>query len=269
MHALLTHFRTFIRRGRLVLKSRLMAHTPLHWHSPEDLIRIGYTRSPVVMINEAHNGWLRCVRTRAVGQRILPVAHELGVRHLAMEALWPPFAAEANRTRQLPEITQSYLAQPEMRAFIHTALTFGWTLIPYEADTQHEPPALSHQQSVNWREEQQARNLLAAMNALPAASKLLVWCGNSHHSKRIAGDWAPMGYQFRRLSSIEPFVIDQTVTVTFDPQHGAYAAWLVAQFERDLAAYDGTAGVLVAEHPLFVHHEGSDAVLLSLYNDME
>jgi hypothetical protein len=269
MHGLLTRFRAYTRLGWLTLKGRLMAHTPLHWHSPEELIRIGYTRSRVVMINEAHNGWLRCVRTRTIGQRILPVAHELGVRYLAMEALWPPFAAEANRTRQLPDITQSYLAQPEMRAFLHTALTLDWTLIPYEADIQHEPPALSHQQSVNWREEQQARNLIAALNALPAESKLLVWCGNGHHSKRILGDWVPMGYQFQRLSSIESFVIDQIVTVKFGPQQWAYAAGLVARFERNLAAYDGTAGVLVAEHPMFVHHEGSDAILLSLDNDME
>jgi len=269
MHALLTRLRTYTRLGRLVLKARLMAHTPLHWHSPEDLIRIGYTRSRVVMMNEAHNGWLRCVRTRTIGQRILPVAHELGVRYLVMEALWPPFAAEANRTRHLPDITQSYLAQPEMHAFLHTALTFGWTLIAYEADTQRQPPALSQQQSVNWREEQQARNLIAALSALPAESKVLVWCGNNHHCKRIFGDWVPMGYQFERLSSIEPFVIDQTITVKFDAQEWAYAAGLVAQFERDLAAYDGTAGVLVAEHPMFMHYEGSDAVLLSLYNDME
>lgn len=269
MHALLTRLRTYTRLGRLVLRRRFMAHAPLHWQSPEDLIRIGHTRSQVVMMNEAHNGWLRCVRTRTIGQRIVPVAHEVGVRYLAMEALWPPFAAEANSTRQLPDITQSYLAQPEMRAFMHTALTFGWTLIPYEADTQHEPPALSHQQSVNWREQQQARNLIAALNVLPAESKVLVWCGNSHHSKQILGDWVPMGYKFQRLSSIEPFVIDQIITVKFDAQHWADAAGLIAQFERDLAAYGGTAGVLVAEHPVFMHHEGSDAVLLSLDNDME
>ncbi len=269
MQVLLSRLHAAIRLGRLVLKSRFMARMPLHWHSPEDLIRIGYTRSQVVMMNEAHNGWLRCVRTRRIGQRILPVAHEAGVRYLAMEALWPPFAAEANRTRQLPAITQSYLAQSEMRAFMHTALTLGWTLIPYEADTQHKPPALSHQHSVNWREEQQARNLVAALQLLPAQSKVLVWCGNNHHSKQIVGDWVPMGYQFQRLSSIEPFVIDQTVTVKFDLQHWVYAARLIGQFERDLAAYGGTAGVLVAEHPLFMRHAGSDAVVLSLDNAME
>jgi hypothetical protein len=246
-----------------------MTHTPLRWYNPDDLIRIGYTHSRVVMMNEAHNGWLRCVRTRTVGQRIVPIAHEVGVRYLAMEALWPSFAAEANHTCQLPDVTQSYLAQPEMRSFIHTALGFGWTLIAYEADMQREPPDLSHQQSVNWREEQQAHNLIAALNALPPESKVLVWCGNSHHSKQIVGDWVPMGYQFKRLSSIEPFVIDQAITVKFDPQHGAYAARLLLQFERDLAAHRGTAGVLVAKHPTFKHHQGSDAVILSFDNDME
>jgi hypothetical protein len=246
-----------------------MPHKPMHWHTPEELVRIGYAQSRVVMMNEAHNGWLRCVRTRMIGQRILPTAHELGVRYLAMEALWLPFADEANRTRQLPTITQSYLAQPDMRAFMGIALALGWTLIPYEADTQHEPPRLSHQQSVNWREEQQARNLIESLNKLPVESKILVWCGNGHHSKQIIGDWVPMGYQFQRLSGIMPFVIDQIITVKFDPQHWGDAAGLIAQFEPDLAAYGGTAGVLVSENPIFIHHEGSDAVLLSLDNDME
>ena len=269
LHILLSRLQTYFRLGRIVLNQKRMQRKPVQWSTPEELVRIGYAQSRVVMMNEAHNGWLRCVRTRIIGQRILPKAHEMGVRTLAMEALWPPFADEANRTRQLPNITESYLAQPEMRAFIDTALSLGWTLMPYEADTQHEPSALSNQQSINWREEQQARNLIAALNKLSAESKVLVWCGNSHHSKQVLGDWVPMGYQFQRLSGITPFVIDQVVTVKFDPQHWVYAAGLIARFERDLAAHGGTAGVLVAEHPIFMNHEGSDAVILSLDNEME
>lgn len=239
------------------------------WHSPEELVRLGFAHSRVVMINEAHNGWLRCARTRVVGQRILPAAHEAGARYLAMEALWPRFADQANRERRLPEVADSYLAQPEMRALVQAALSLGWTLLPYEADTLREPAGLSDMQSTNWREEQQARNLILALQSLRVEAKLLVWCGNSHHSKRGLDGWAPMGYQFERLSGIAPFVIDQTITVKFDPDHWAAGARLVATFAQDLAARGGTAGVLVGDHPAFAHYLGSDAVILSVDNEME
>ncbi|MEM7564685.1 MAG: sulfate adenylyltransferase, partial [Pseudomonadota bacterium] len=42
----------------------------------------------VVMMNEAHNNMLRCIRTRLVGTQILVAAHQQGVRYLAMEALY-------------------------------------------------------------------------------------------------------------------------------------------------------------------------------------
>ena len=52
--------------------------------SPEELLSIGFERSSVVIVNECHNGMLRCRRTREVGRRLLPVANEAGVRHLSM-----------------------------------------------------------------------------------------------------------------------------------------------------------------------------------------
>jgi len=40
-----------------------------------------------VIVNECHDGDRHCPRTRAIGRRLLPVAHQAGVRRLAMEAL--------------------------------------------------------------------------------------------------------------------------------------------------------------------------------------
>jgi hypothetical protein len=98
------------------------------WCSVEDLTRLGFARSPVVMANEAHNGLLRCVRTREVGIRIIHAAHEAGVRRLAMEAL-PSSANDAPEPiRDIPSRDAGYLAQPEMRTLIATALELGWTL---------------------------------------------------------------------------------------------------------------------------------------------
>lgn len=253
---------TLPRRGWATPKPKVI------WRTPEELLEIGFSRSRVVMMNEAHSGLERSIRTRLVGQRLLPTAHCVGVRNLAMEALDSLVADEANRTRKLPQ-AQGYLAQPEMRAFIQSALDLGWTLIPYEADLTKQPKQLSGIAAVNWREEVQARNLIAALQALPPKTKLFVWCGNSHHMKVASPDWLPMGYQFQRLSGIEPFAIDQTVTVNF-PDSSPQKRRELEQFTPKLAALGGTAGFLRQEAPpSFKAFPGIDAFVLSTQNELE
>lgn len=254
-------------------------HEARPWRTVEELIEIGYQRSRVVMMNECHAEWFRCVRTRRLGQRILPTAHELGVRHLAMEALYPSVVEEANRTRHLPADAWGYLEQPEMRAFIQTALDLGWTLIVYEADFEQEPPGLSHRQQNNWREEQQAHYLIDALATLPKEGKLLVWCGNNHHTKALIpvreGEpdefWALMGYHFRMKSGVDPFVIDQGVAVQWPglPKRPGREKWL-KEITPTLATFGGTAGFLTEEAPSCLPvAPGNDAYVVSLDNAME
>jgi hypothetical protein len=264
------------------------------WRSPEQIVEIAFQRASVVMMNEAHNGWKRCIRTREIGQRILPVAHQAGVRHLAVEALYLPAVAEqCNLSRQVPDHASGYLSQPEMREFLQTALDFGWTLISYEADgiqwlsarykletfdpndPQEVQRILQMYQSeiasiefTNWREEEQARNLIKALKSLPTNTPLLVWCGNSHQSRRPMPDWIPMGFQFKKLSGIDPFIIDQTRTVKFTDD--LYRSRLVRKFAWDLAAHGETAGFLLEEAPsMFRHNTDADAFLLSTMNELE
>src|SRR5215475_10111891 len=104
------------------------------WRSPEEIIEIGFQRSQIVMMNEAHSDLQRCIRTRQFGKRILPVAHNAGVQHLAMEALFPLFAEQCNKARSVSGGELGYLSQPEMRDFIQAALDLGWNLVPYEAN---------------------------------------------------------------------------------------------------------------------------------------
>jgi hypothetical protein len=246
-------------------------------------------------MNEAHNGVRRCIRTRQIGRRILPVAHRAGVRHLAMEALFPPlFAEKCNVTRRVPKDATGYLSQPEMIEFIQSALDRGWTLIPYEAhplqwlSARHDIHASdpndlgeierilqSYQAEIlsleftNWREEQQARNIIQALQFLPEHTPLLVWCGNSHQSKTpVIQDWIPMGYQFKKLSAIDPFVIDQALTVNFtgDVEQLEFAR----QFSQDLMRYGGTAGLLFEEAAvIWAQRPTADAFLLSTQNELE
>jgi hypothetical protein len=103
------------------------------WCSVEELTRLGFARSPVVMANEAHNGMTRCVRTREVGVRMIQAAHQAGVRRLAMEALPSPANDGPEPIRDIPSRDGGYLGQPDMRRLITTALELGWSLWAYEA----------------------------------------------------------------------------------------------------------------------------------------
>lgn len=249
------------------------------WRAVEELIDLGYQRSRVIMMNECHAGWFRCIRTRRVGQRLLPTAHRLGVRHLAMEDLYPAVVEEANASRRLPPDAWGYLAQPEMRELIQSALDLGWRLIAYEANMGQVPTRLNERATNNWREEQQAHNLIAASAQLPEEERLLVWCGNNHHSKASVpvqpGDpdvfWGLMGYHFSALSGVDPFVIDQGRTVRFPgmPRRPAREQWL-EEIAPILLTLGGTAGFLREEAPsCFAVGPSDDAYVVSLDNEME
>jgi len=263
------------------------------WRSPEEIVEIAFQRASVAMMNEGHSGLKRCIRTRQIGKRILPVAHQAGARHLVMEALFPAFAAYGNRTRRLMENELGYLSQPEMRDFIQTALDLGWTLIPYEADqfkwlserhgidfspsdSPNEKFRRLHEfqseftelEFTNWREKEQALNIIRALQSLPEKSRLLVWCGNSHHSKQGGEEWIPMGYHFQQHSSINPFVIDQVSTVKFE--HNEIWSSLLEEYAHELHLYGGTAGFLAEETPYgFASNSSEDAFLLSTENELE
>lgn len=227
------------------------------WRSPEELADIGFSRSPVVMANEAHDGLRRCIRTREIGRRLLPVAHGHGCRHLAMEALWEEIAEQANRDRRLPD-SSGYLGQPEMRALVEDALALGWTLVAYETTdtrTPFLPDGSVDQAIVNAREVDQARNLAARLPQTP----LLVWCGNGHLEKESGGDWTPMGMLFRELTGIDFFALDQTWTVFGQRELGT-------ELTADLEPFGGTAGMLREELPAAFATWSADALLFSVEN---
>jgi hypothetical protein len=200
------------------------------WCSVEELVRWGFGHAPVVMANEAHSGLARCIRTRETGIRMIRAAHEAGVRRLATEALPWPARDVPGPIRAVPAPAGGYLAQPDMRRLIAAALELGWSLWAYEAvfevTADSDPAEFRSMEFTNWREREQAANLCRLATAA-TAEPLLVWCGNSHASKSIVGDWTPMGWHFRAMSGINPFVIDQNVTVTFDgqPSSGCSRCW--------------------------------------------
>jgi hypothetical protein len=240
------------------------------WRPVEDVIQWGFAQRPVVMANEAHNGLARSVRTRVIGARMIRAAHEAGVRRLAMEALLWLARDVPGPITALPDGVGGYLAQPEMRAMIGTALDLGWTLWAYEDQVEMTPdtdPAwLRSMEYTNMREREQAANLCKLLEAAPG-EPMLVWCGNSHASKHTGDEWVPMGWHFREMSSIDPFVIDQTVTVAWDGEPRPWARDLLGSLADVLAAYGGTAAIRREQAPPPLdQRDNVDALVVSTDN---
>ena len=84
----------------------------------------------------------------------------------------------------------------------------------------------------------------------------------------------PMGYQVQQHSGMDPFVIDQTLTVKFDPTDDFFETELISPFSEELAKHGGTAGFLLEEMPASFARFGfeglgDDAILVSTQNDLE
>ena len=103
------------------------------WRSVGELTRWGFAHAPVVMANEAHDRLMRSVRTRESGISIIEAAHAAGVRRLAMEALPWLAGGVPGPIRDIPP-GGGYLAQPDMRKLITTALDLGWSLWAYDPE---------------------------------------------------------------------------------------------------------------------------------------
>ena len=241
------------------------------WCSVEELTRLAFARSPVVMANEAHNGLTRCVRTREVGARMIQAAHQAGVRRLAMEALPSPANGAPEPIRDIPSGDGGYLAQPDMCRLITTALELGWSLWAYEAAVGlgKDKAELLSLKFTNWREREQAKNLCQLVAAAPE-DPLLVWCGNGHAYREGGDGWIPMGHHFAATSGIQQFVIDQTVTVDFTGQGpDPWVRDLLAELGGTLAAHGGCAGILREQAPPPLDSApGVDAVIASTENEL-
>jgi len=233
----------------------------VEWMSAAELVAEGFRRSRVVMMNEANSGLRRCVRTRQVGVRVLPIAWHEGTRLMAAEALGTPDGAPRE---------PAVLEQPDMAELLATARRLGIRLAGYDADEKDVPIRLRTKVKrpvfSNWRDEKQAANLAALSEQLSSDARMLVWAANMHHAKMRFMAYQPMGWQFQRLTGIDPFVIDQTVTVVFVERRSAspVLTWARSELQRR----GGEAGFIWREGMPRLS-PGSDAWLLSLENRME
>jgi hypothetical protein len=232
---------------------------PRVWRSISDLVEIGLGTADVVLVNEAHHGLRRCIRTRRVGLEVVAAAHPLGVRRIAVEALCWGVTLTA-RERALGRCGSGYLAQPDMRALLDAALYRGWAVLGYEATPESDPPRRSTDlDATNARESAQAEHL-AAITA--DGQPTLVWCGNGHLLDIDLDGWRPMGRRLRHDHGLSTFSIDQTRTV----QWPSGANWDPTPYTPALRAHGGIAGFLADDAPSTFPAYGADAYLFALDN---
>jgi hypothetical protein len=222
------------------------------------------------MVNEAHNGWSRCTRTRRVGREILPAAYESGCRYLAMEAL-PNDGHGPTIRKSLSKIEVGYLAHSDMRELTAAASHLGFSFVAYELGLTAPSSAYRDDpfsiEATNHREQVQAENLVAAYEQIGRVP-MLVWCGNSHHAKIGVPQWTPMGARFVDLAGFEPFCIDQISTVAF-ADGGRPNIQLTEEWCLTLESFGGTAGFTADDPPTGLEVPAHfDALILSTDNEM-
>jgi len=150
----------------------------------------------VIMINEAFAKPIH----RAFTLSLLADLYRQGFHYLAMEML------NNFSNQSLARVTMHtgyYAAEPVAGELIRTALSLGYTLIPYE-----DTAAGVH--TANQRDSIQAENIYAILKQ-DTAAKILVHASFTHISKKPGPDgFIPMALAFKRISGIDPLTIDQT-----------------------------------------------------------
>jgi hypothetical protein len=160
----------------------------------------------VIMINEEH----RTPVHRALTLRLLPILYAKGFRYFAAETLLET-DTDLNKRGYPTQKTGYYTADPVYADVIRTALKIGYKVVPYEYVSAGCKPKPDNPMSCqDERERGQAQNLVDRILKNDPQAKVFVHVGRSHNSKvKYEGQFAFMGWHFREISKINPFVIDQ------------------------------------------------------------
>jgi hypothetical protein len=182
--------------------------SPVDAYRPRDAVEAIATAAAgrqVVKNNEEH----RAPVHRALTLRLLPVLYAQGFRYFAAETL-DEGDAGLNRRGYPTQKTGFYTADPVYADVIRTALKLGYKVVPYEHMKDCAPRADNPMSCQDERERGQAQNLVDRILKDDPRAKIFVHVGRSHNAKvNNEGQFAFMGWHFREMTGIDPFVIDQ------------------------------------------------------------
>jgi hypothetical protein len=197
------------------------------WCSAEALTLWGFGCSPVVMANEAHSGLSPlCPHPRGRGPR------DSGGPPGRGQAPGDEGTAPAGRwsTQAGPRYPAQRRRLPRLAG--HAQADHHGAGAGLEPGPTKQSSTLA-QARPTWSPGNSPTGANASRPAIcisckPPRQPLLVWCGNGHASRKAEGGWVPMGCHFTAMSGVQPFVIDQTLTVDFPgdgPSPGCASCW--------------------------------------------
>ena len=173
-------------------------------------------------MNEAHDGWTHCPRTRAVGRR----SCRSRTAWACATSRWRRSARPRRRARERGARARGrqfgYLGQPDMRALVDAALDLGWMLHAYEADAVRALRRLGQagrdQLARGSAGAQPRRRRRTASRRIGADPRLVRRRPPAAPAVRgraanpaIRGVWIPMGSLVEGYGGVEPFAIDQNI----------------------------------------------------------
>ena len=170
----------------------------------------------VVMINEAHHA----PRHRAFTHRLMLALREVGFTHFAAETFCSGSHCGPLLTDGAPmgaAKTGFYTMEPVFGDLARQAGAAGYTLVGYEIQPEQYPPAgTAREEFIAVREQAQAENLKAELDADPGM-RVLVHVGFGHLNETTPE--SPLhffGGRLKEMTGEDPLTIDQ---VEGTPQH--------------------------------------------------
>ncbi len=150
----------------------------------------------VIMLNEAHH----LTPHRIFTLDLLLDLKKLGFTHLGIEAIGPNESNALLNKRGYPTLntTRGYLRDPHFANMIRIAINLGYKVFRYDT---------SWGGSIKFREYNQALNIANVIKQ-DSNAKVIVHAGWGHiREDTLHG--GPMAYQFKKITGIDPFTINQ------------------------------------------------------------
>lgn len=185
------------------------------WVSADDWLLQAVSDHQVVMFNENHYR----VEARAFVLELLPRLKASGFTHIGFEAFSMPEDAtdrpdQANASdRRYAPSDGTYTHEPIFAAMVRKAGDLGLEVFGYEV-SESAPEGADMSESIAFREQGQADNLIARLDAAGDDARLVIFAGWSHIAKEpLRGGQRWMAARFRDQTGIDPLSIDLTTCV--------------------------------------------------------
>lgn len=176
----------------------------------------------VVMINEAHHA----PRHRAFTHQLMLALRKAGFTYFAAETFCSGAHCGTLLTDGAPmgqARTGFYTMEPVFGDLARQAGAAGYTLAGYEIrPDQQPPPGTPREQYIPLREQAQAENVKALLDANPGM-RVLIHVGFGHLDETVAGSpYHQFGGRLKELTGEDPLTIDQNEGT---PQHDSEHDW--------------------------------------------